>query len=132
MVKQVKHTENYVGTFTQNAHDAQCQACYDNNSDLLRRIKSVELSHGEWNHYEESQELTQEWFQRKNMEYIPSLKDTCENGCIVIHKSFWICKPHSEEDGYDFDGDVEAWNASKTMAQTPLGTSEVIHTETLN
>jgi len=132
MEKQVKHTENYVGTFTQNAFVAQCQACHENNSDLLRRIKSVELSHGEWDHYTESQELTQEWFQRKNMTNIPSLKDTCENGCIVIHESFWICKPHSEEDGDDFDGDVEAWNTSKTMAQTPLGVSEVIHTETLN
>ena len=127
MQKTVKHTENYVGTFPQNAHVAQCEHCYDNNSDLLRRIKIVG---DKWDH-SESQELTQEWFQRKNMEYVPSEKVTCENGYTRIHNSFWICKAHSNDQ--DCDGDWEAWNVSGMgTIDTPTGTSEIIHTEILN
>ena len=121
MQKTVKHTENYVGTFPQNAHVAQCHQCHGSNGAELYRAKSEP---------ELTAELVQEWYQRKNMEYVPSEKVTCENGYTRIHNSFWICKAHSDDEG---DGDWEAWNASGMgTIDTPTGTSEIIHTETLN
>lgn len=132
MQKTVKHTENYVGTFPQNAHVAQCQNCHYDNSDLLKRIRIVEGRGDKWNFDEESQELAQEWYQRKNMEYVPSKKVTCENGCKVVYESFWICKKCCELEDEGYDGDYESWAYSTEKAQTPLGESEVIHTEILN
>lgn len=130
MQKTVKHTENYVGTFPQNAHVAQCQNCHYVNSDILERKKYCEENSMKWDN---SEQLSQEWYQRKTMTHISGQKMICENGYTKISQSFWICQECADQDGDDFGGDVEAWNASGMgTIDTPTGTSEIIHTEILN
>lgn len=123
-----KHTENYVGTFSKNVHVAQCWNCHLVNSDLLRRIKKVKDDGKEWD-FSESQELSQEWYQRKNMVYIPSQEDRCENGFTKFSSDLWICKECSEIDGYDYEGDYDAWSESFATIDTPTGSSIIIHTK---
>ena len=143
MEKQVKHTENYVGTFTQNAFVAQCQNCHDMNRQIINGKSHVEEYMKEKNlkvsqlpYYSLdilNEKLNQEWYQRKNMEYIPSEKMTCENGYTRVFKSFWVCKECADSDGEGFDGDYEEWsNSGMGMIDTPTGSSEIIHKEILN
>ena len=76
-----------------------------------------------------NEELEQEWYQRKNMVYIPSQEDRCENGFTKISHDFWLCKECNEIDGYDYEGDYHAWSESFATIDTPTGSSRIIHTK---
>tara|TARA_R110002020_G_scaffold351340_2_gene564583 strand:+ start:526 stop:1032 length:507 start_codon:yes stop_codon:yes gene_type:complete len=125
----VKHSDDYIGTFSKNVHIAQCINCWWHNGDLLRRIAIVKEEGKEWNSTYESQDLSQEWYQRKNSVYIPSQVDTCENGYETKTPSRWVCKECSEGDDYDYDGDYEAWSYAEEHIDTPTGISRIVHTK---
>ena len=102
MEKQVKHSENYIGTFSQNTHVAQCHQCHGSNSAELYRTKSDP---------ELTAELVQEWYQRKTMKHYPAEKQTFQNGTTKIEKEMFFCSECVESWGNAYEGmDYHEWS----------------------
>jgi hypothetical protein len=89
MEKQFKHSNDYIGSFSDNPHIAQCYQCWLANID--------------------EKEIIQEWFQKKTMQCDPSEKHTFQDGSTKIQEEMFFCKAHVES-WKDAENGYEGWS----------------------
>lgn len=88
MEKQNKHSNDYIGSFSENPHVAQCWTCWLANCNIGK-----------------DESFQKEWHQKKTMERKPIEKEFYNDGGTKIVEEMFFCQPCQDSWGEDDSSD---------------------------
>ncbi len=101
MEKSYKHSNDYIGSFSENPHVAQCYTCWLSNYSISNASNGCTSENRNQVIKEINEEFLQEWHQKKSMERKPIEKEFFNDGSTKIIEEMFFCQPCQDSWGDD-------------------------------